>query len=162
MEGLACDNQISQDKKINSKIMTQQNQEDRIRKFIHEYTEEIWNKRDFSNAHKYRGSDFKNIFAPEAAHGVEAQVTYFLTAFNPFHIEIKDMMVDGDKISMWVEITGTHTGELFGIKPTQKMVKFREAVWYTMKDGKLNEVYPFVDWNHLFEQLGQYPPMSKL
>jgi len=85
------------------------------------------------------------------------QVAYFLSAFQPFHFEIKDIMIDNDRVSMWIEITGTHTGELFGIKPTYKQVKFREAVWYKMKGNKLDEVYPFVDWNALFEQLGQYP-----
>lgn len=61
---------------------------------------------------------------------------------NPFHFEIKDMIIEGDKISMWIEISGTHTGELFGIKPTNKEVKFHEAVWYKMKEGKLQTVVP--------------------
>lgn len=29
-----------------------------------------------------------------------------------------------------------------------------------MKDGKLREVYPFVDWNVLFGQMGKYPVMA--
>lgn len=137
--------------------------QDSIRQFIHEYMDEIWNKADFSRADKYWGPDFKNVFAPQFPHGPEAmkqQVAYFLSAFDPFHFEIKDIMVDGDKISAWVEITGTHTGELLGIPPTNKQVSFREAVWWKLKDGKLDEVYPFVDWNSLFEQLGQYPPIE--
>ncbi len=138
--------------------------EDSIRQFIYAYTEEIWNRRDFSKAEKYWGPDFKNMFAPEAPHGVEgmkAQVTYFLQAFDSFHIDIQDLIVQGDKIAMWVSISGRHTGPLFGIPPTNREVKFREAVWYKMKDGKLDEVCPFVDFNALFEQLGAYPPQRQ-
>jgi len=136
---------------------------DRVKQFIKDYIQEIWNKRDFTKADKYWGADFRNVFAPQFEHGPEAmksQVAYFLSAFDPFHFEIKDIMLDGNKISMWVEISGTHTGELFGIQPTNKQVLFREAVWYTMKDGKLDEVYPFVDWNSFFEQLGEYPKLE--
>jgi predicted ester cyclase len=41
--------------------------------------------------------------------------------------EVKNIMVQNDKVAMWVDISGTHTGELFGIKPTHKKVKFREG-----------------------------------
>lgn len=136
---------------------------DSIKQWYLTYIDEVWNKRNFSVADKYWGADFKNVFAPQFAHGPEGmknQVEYFLNAFESFHFEIKDIMIEGDKISVWAEITGKHTGELFGIKPTGKEVKFREAAWYKLKDGKLDEVYPFVDWNTLFEQLGQYPALN--
>lgn len=144
--------------------MAQQQHADSIKQWLHAYIDEIWNKRDFSKADTYWSPDFKNVFAPQFAHGPDAmkqQVAYFLDAFEPFHFEVKDLMVQEDKVTMWIEISGTHTGELFGIKPTHKKVKFREAVWYKMKDGKLDEVYPFVDWNALFEQLGEYPVLEK-
>lgn len=146
-----------------NQTMTKQHK-DSIILFLHSYIEDIWNKRDFSKAEKYWSDDFKNVFAPQFDHGPEGmkrQVSYFLNAFQPFKFEIMDIMIDGDKISMWIEISGTHTGELFGIKPTNKQVKFRESVWYKMKGGKLDEVYPFVDWNSLFEQLGEYPKLKQ-
>lgn len=137
---------------------------DSITNFINEYVRDIWNKGDFTKAEKYWGADFKNIFAPQFPHGPEGmkkQAAYFFKAFTDFHFDIKDILIEGDKISLWAEIRGTHTGELFGIPATNKKVIFREAVWYKMKDGKLDEVYPFVDYNSLFEQLGQYPSLQK-
>lgn len=152
----SCENTLTQHT-ANSNLMTK----DSIKQWYLSYIEEVWNNRDFSNADKYWGTDFKNVFAPQFAHGPEGmkeQVAYFLSAFDSFHFEVKDLLIEGDKIAIWAEITGRHTGELFGIKPTGKSVRFREAAWYKLKDGKLDEVYPFVDWNALFEQLGQYPP----
>ncbi len=140
-----------------------QQQTDSIKQWYLQYIDEVWNKRDFTNADKYWGDDFKNVFAPQFSHGPEGmknQVEYFLNAFDSFHFEIKDIIVDGDKIAVWSEISGRHIGELFGIKPTGKQVTFREAAWYKLKNGKLDEVYPFVDWNTLFEQLGQYPVLD--
>lgn len=136
---------------------------DSLKQFIYTYVDEIWNKGNFEHAETYWGPDFRNVFSPGSDHGPEGmqqQVAYFLGAFNPYHFEIKDLMIDGEKVSMWIEITGTHTGELFGIKPTHKQVMFREAVWYKLKNGKLDEVYPFVDWNSLFLQLGTYPEIK--
>lgn len=148
----------------NNQPTTMSVNKDSIKQWYSQYIDEVWNKRDYSNADKYWGKDFKNVFAPQFAHGPEGmkgQVDYFLNAFSSFHFEIKDIIIDGDKISVWAEITGKHTGELFGIKPTNKEVRFREAAWYKIKDGKLDEVYPFVDWNTLFEQLGEYPKLEK-
>lgn len=151
----ACNNSQTKNQTI-----TMTDHQDSIKQWFHQYIDDVWNKGDFSHADKYWGKDFRNAFAPQFAPGPESmkkQVAYFLNAFSSFHFEIKDIMIDGDKISVWAEITGRHTGELFGIKPTNKSVKFRESAWYSMKNGKLDEVYPFVDWNSLFEQLGAYP-----
>ena len=159
----ACNNSIQSDNQNKNDIMVKQHQ-DSIKQWYLNYIDEVWNKRNFTNADKYWGKDFKNVFAPQFEHGpngMKNQVAYFLNAFDSFHFEIKDIMIDGDKISVWAEISGKHTGELFGIKPTGKEVKFREAAWYKIKDGKLDEVYPFVDWNTLFEQLGEYPALTK-
>lgn len=134
--------------------------EDSIKKWIHQYIDEVWNKRDFSRADQYWGPEFVNVFNPEAGKGPVAmrnQVDYFIQAFESFRFELKDILVEGDKVAIWFEISGKHTGELFGIPATNREVRFREAAWYTIKDGKLHEVFPFVDWNQLFSQLGTYP-----
>lgn len=160
---MACNNSDRSNLSEETHAISSQH-EDSIKQFLHDYVEDIWNKRDFTKAEKFWGADFKNVFAPQFEHGPEAmkkQVDYFLRAFQPFHFEIMDMMIEGDKVSLWIEITGVHTGDLWGIKPTNKQVKFREAVWYKLKDGKLDEVYPFVDWNSLFEQLGEYPELKQ-
>jgi predicted ester cyclase len=140
-------------------------QNDSTKMLVRRYIDEVWNKRDFSKADKYWGADFKNVFAlqyPHGPEGMKTQVAYFLAAFDTFHFNVQDIIVEGDKVAAWVEITGRHTGELFGIKPTNKQVKFREAFIYKVVDGKLDEVYPFVDWNSLFMQLGQYPDMKNM
>lgn len=136
--------------------------QDSVKQFIADYVDEIWNKGDFSKAEKYWGPDFRNGFAPElkiGPDGMMEQVKPLLAALDSIHFEIKDIMVDGNKVSLWIEITAKHTGELFGIPPTNKQVKFREAAWYEMKDGKLDVVYGFVDWMMFFEQVGQFPEM---
>ena len=134
--------------------------EDSLKQWIQQYIDEIWNNRDFSNADQYWGPEFMNVFNPEAGKGPGAmrqQVDYFMKAFESFRFDLKDILVEGDKVAIWFEISGRHTGELFGIPATNREGRFREAAWYTIKDGKLHEVYPFVDWNQVFTQLGAYP-----
>lgn len=136
--------------------------QDSVKQFIIDYVNEIWNKDDFSKAEKYWGPEFRNGFAPELKIGPEGmmqQIKPFLAAFDSLHFEIGDMMVDGNKVSFWIEITGKHTGEFYGIQPTNKAIKFREAAWCKMKDRKLDVVYAFMDLVMLFKQLGQFPKM---
>ena len=141
---------------------TEKLHQDSVIQFINGYVDEIWNKGDFSKAEKYWGPDFRNGFAPElkiGPDGMREQIKPFLASFDSIHFKIGDIMVDGNKVSFWVEITAIHTGEFMGIPPTNKPVKFREAAWYEMKDGKLDVVYGFVDWMMFFEQIGQFPEM---
>jgi len=143
-----------------SGIDAEQLHQDSVKQFITDYIDEIWNQGDFSKAEKYWGPDFRNGFAPELKIGPEGmmqQIKPFLAAFDSLHFEIGDMMVDGNKVSFWIEISGKHTGKFYGIPPTNKAIKFREAAWYEMKDGKLDVVYAFMDLMMLFEQLGQFP-----
>jgi hypothetical protein len=57
----ACNNSNSPHNKNENLTMTKQHQ-DSIKQFIHDYVEEIWNKRDFSKADKYWGADLKKMF----------------------------------------------------------------------------------------------------
>jgi len=138
--------------------------EDSVKQFVYDYVDEIWNKKDFTNAEKYWGPDFRNGFAPQLEHGPEGmkkQIESFLQAFNPFDFEVKEIIIDGDKVAMWFIITATHSGDFMGIKATNKEITFREAAWYEMKDGKFDVVYGFVDWDMVYQQLGQYPGLNE-
>ncbi len=90
----SCENTLTQHS-ANSNLMTK----DSIKQWYLSYIEEVWNNRDFSNADKYWGTDFKNVFAPQFAHhpeGMKEQVAYFLSAFDSFHFEVKDILIEGN------------------------------------------------------------------
>jgi len=59
---IACYNKKSTDL---NQTTTMRQQQDSIKQFLHDYIDEIWNRRDFSKADKYWSADFKNVFAPQ-------------------------------------------------------------------------------------------------
>ena len=67
---------------------------------------------------------------------------------------INDLIATGDKIIARSSITGTHTGEWFGIPSTGNKIKIGVIEIWQMKDGKCVEVRAMFDERRMMEQLG--------
>lgn len=64
-------------------------------------------------------------------------------AFPDMHIEVEDMIAEGDKVSARVAMSGTHQGEFQGIAPTGKQVQVRAIDIFRIANGKIVE-----HWGH--------------
>jgi predicted ester cyclase len=129
-----------------------------IKQWISTYINEIWNNGDFSNIDSYWSPQVRNAFATKSTPGhvaMKSQIEGFRGAFSSFRFEIEDMIVEGEKIVIWGVLSGKHTGNLLNIEPTGKNVRFQETVWFKLKNGKIDEICPFVDWNSLLQQLSE-------
>lgn len=124
-----------------------------VRRFI----EEVWNQRNVDVADE--------IFHPEAtcpsapqlpkgAEGVRAVATLFHNAFPDFQMTFEDLLAEGDRVyARWTE-SGTHEGELMGVPPTGKAVRFSEMGILRFGDGKIVESWFEADILGLMGQLG--------
>lgn len=54
----------------------------------------------------------------------------------------------------WPSIRATHTGPLFGLAPTGRQVDMRVMDWWRRDGDHLAENWIFIDFPHLFQQLG--------
>jgi len=64
---------------------------------------------------------------PGQAPGLEGVKQLFASlhaAFSDFHIDVEDMIAEGDKVVARVRGSGTHQGEFMGIAPTGNRVEF--------------------------------------
>jgi steroid delta-isomerase-like uncharacterized protein len=82
------------------------------------------------------------------------------SAFPDLHHEIVDMVAEGDKVAVRLNITGTHKGEFQGIPPTGKKLSLYEMGSITIIDGKITEGWISADTMKLMQQLGALPPSS--
>ena len=108
-------------------------------------------------------SSIENIVAPDfvdhtrQVRGLE-NLKQFLSmifkAFSDWHINIEDIIAEGDKVWIRITVTGTHTGDWMGIAPTGK--KFTEhQVWiYRIVEGKVVEGWDVDDDLDFYKQLG--------
>lgn len=90
--------------------------------------------------------------------GIKPIIRMLATAFPDVHITVHDMIQEPGKVGVRAEITGTHTGELFGIMGTGKKVSFRLHEFHTFANGLIRTTWHMEDWFGLFLQLGKFPP----
>jgi steroid delta-isomerase-like uncharacterized protein len=87
----------------------------------------------------------------------------FYSAFPDLRHDIVDMVAEGDKVAVRLNVTGTHRGELQGISPTGKKVSFNATDFITLLNGKVAEEWVNADTMGLMQQIGAIsvpPPAS--
>lgn len=93
--------------------------------------------------------------------GIKPIIRSIAAAFPDVHITVDDIVQEPGKIGVRAEISGTHLGELFGIAPTGKQVRFRLHEFHTVANGLVTSTWHMEDWFGLFLQLGEFPPQPR-
>ena len=128
---------------------------------MHEWFEEVWNKRN--------AETIDRLLAPEATvhgitdeHGKELQgpaafrqfQRRFLNAFPNMVVEVVDAVSAGDKIAVRCVVRGKHEGDGLGLKATQKEANFTGMCLAHVKNGKVVEAWNNFDFLGMHTQLG--------
>ncbi len=82
-----------------------------------------------------------------------AQVIGFGNLIPDLKWDIKDVMVDGNRIIVRSEASGTPVGPFFGVAPTGKSFKIMTIDIHTIKDGKAFTAHHVEDWASALRQL---------
>lgn len=69
--------------------------------------------------------------------------------------EVRDLVVEGDKIAARIWVTGTHRGEFMGIAATGKRYGVDVFEIDRIANGKIAERWALLDWNSLRQQLAR-------
>jgi len=85
--------------------------------------------------------------------GFVAQVGGFGKLIPDLKWDIKDVLVDGHRIIVRSEASGTPVGPLFGVQPTGKSFKIMTIDIHTIKDGKAITAHHVEDWAGALRQL---------
>jgi hypothetical protein len=62
-----------------------------------------------------------------------------LRAFPDLHVEVEDMIAEGDKLVVRNTVTGTHWGEYLGLPPTGESVTYNEIFIFRLVNGRVAE-----------------------
>ncbi len=71
-----------------------------------------------------------------------------------YHTTIEDLIAEGDKVMARVTMTGTHTGNFWGIPATGRRVNLTGIYIVRIKDGKIVEHWGEENGLTVFKQLG--------
>ena len=86
--------------------------------------------------------------------GVKQLFSSLYVAFPDFHIDVEDMIAEGDRVVARVKGSGTHQGEFMGIAPTGNRVEFSAIDIARIAEGKIVEHWSNSDQLGLIQQLG--------
>jgi predicted ester cyclase len=80
-----------------------------------------------------------------------------LRAFPDLHVEVEDVIAEGDKVVSRNAVSGTHQGEYMGVAPTGKSITWNEIFIGRIVDGRVAETWGVVDVASQMRQLGLVP-----
>ena len=95
--------------------------------------------------------------APGQGPGLEGVKDYFSSlhaAFPDVHMDVEEMIAEGDKVVARVSVGGTHQGEFMGIAPTGNRVTITGIDILCVTDGKVVEHWGRFDDMGMMQQLG--------
>lgn len=99
----------------------------------------------------------------EEYHGadeVRAMIEMYRSAFPDLTFANEEIIVDGDTLAVRYTASGTQEGEFQGVEPTGEKAEIMNTTFVHFEDGKVSEVWPFVDQLGLMQQLGALPESS--
>ena len=86
--------------------------------------------------------------------GVKQYFSSLHTAFPDVHMDVEDMIAEGEKVVARVSVSGTHQGEFLGIAPTGNQVAIKGIDILRIVDGKVVEHWGKFDDLGMLQQLG--------
>lgn len=91
---------------------------------------------------------------PSGLEGAKQVHQTTLLGMSDFHTEIQELIAEDDKVVARVLMTGTHTGNFYGIPATGKRVEFTGMYIARIANGKIVEHWGEEDSLSLLKQLG--------
>jgi predicted ester cyclase len=119
----------------------------------------VWNYRDDSGIERLAATDVIVHGLDESGKPVIGSHLFrkfrqaFLSAFPDIHVDVEDVMLEGDKTAVRLKFFGTHTGDGLGIPPTGKRFTSTAIVIILWRDGKIAESWNEFDAAGMTRQL---------
>ena len=106
-------------------------------------------------------ADWQDIpLAPGQAPGREGMkplIRGFAAAFPDTQVVVHEIIGAPGRAAVRAEITGTHTGEWFGVAPTGKAFRMALHEFHRIEDGQLTHTWHLEDWFGWLNQVGAWP-----
>ena len=123
--------------------------------------QEIYNSNNVDDLNEVVAEDFLTPRMmpgmPPGLEGAKAIHKATLLGMPDWHTEIEELIAEGDKVVARITMTGTHTGDFFGIPATGKKISFSGIYIVRIEKGKIVEHWGEEDSIGLLRQLGAMP-----
>ncbi|MDF2740333.1 MAG: hypothetical protein K0S88_1701 [Actinomycetia bacterium] len=95
------------------------------------------------------------LYAPELAGAARRWITPFRTSFPDVHMEVVDLIAEGDKVVGRFTCSATHLGAWLGHAPTgRRFERIDEVSIFRLRDGRIIQAWSLEDSLGRLQQLG--------
>ena len=123
--------------------------------------EKVYNEGNLDVVDELMAPDvFDHAAVPEHQHGIDGfkHVIEWVRDISPdVHYKIDDIIAEGDKAGVRMTQSGTDTGTVRGIPPTDKRFSVDYVHWFRLADGKVAELWAVRDDLTRLQQPGLVP-----
>jgi steroid delta-isomerase-like uncharacterized protein len=124
--------------------------------------EEVWNNGNLDVIDEVISEDHVDhdpaqAGSPGGREGMRAFVKMYRSAYPDTHLELGEMVAEGDLVAAPWTATGTHQGELMGIAPTGRSVTVTGMGMDRVRNGQIVESWANYDALGMLAQLGAIP-----
>ena len=127
---------------------------------IRRYLEQVINEQRYDLADEFLVDTVEFHGVGPGISGRTALAEFYATfsaAFPDWHMNIDDMVAEGDKVVVRWTATGTHQGEFQGIPATGKPYTQIAIAIYRLTNGRIVEGWLQTDMLNMMQQLGLMP-----
>ncbi len=139
--------------------------ESRIRSnmdILREYNQRVFNDHEPGLASAYLTPDVTwhggTLGTIEGVENVTAMLSAFIGALPDLHAAEQDAVAMEDTVAVRFVVEATHRGNLLGIAPTGRRVRWDAIDIYRLANGMIVEEWADDDSTAILHQVGAYPP----
>lgn len=117
---------------------------------------ELWKPAGLDRAENVIAPHFVRYGSSGQFSGVPAfkrYVMHYLNAFPDLRFAVEDWLAQGEKAVIYYSFTGTHERAFMGMAATGRWIRAEGVAIYRVVDGKLVELWDFLDLFGIAEQL---------
>ena len=138
--------------------MASLSKQEQNKQVVHQFFE-LLGRHDTERMEQLLVSSTQYSFQPSEAppmdwNGHKQLLAAITRAFPDLHHNIKDMVAEGDKVAVRLNVTGTHKGEFQGISPSGRKLSLDEMAFLTIIDGRNTEGWITSDTMSFMQQIG--------
>jgi steroid delta-isomerase-like uncharacterized protein len=131
--------------------------QDANRALARRFVEEVWNNKKPEMISLFVTQDYTR-FSPSGvlrgAEGLRQEYDTYVSAFPDTHLQIEDVVCEGDRVALRFTAAGTQTGQLMGVAASGKPVRVECTTMLRIADGKVAEERVVWDTLSLMQQIG--------
>jgi predicted ester cyclase len=94
--------------------------------------------------------------------GLKKSMTELISGYPDVHVTTNFVVADSNTVVSHYTMTGTNTGPMMGMPPTNKKMNVDGVSIVKFKDGKRAEHWLFMEEMKLMQQMGMMPDMSQM